>query len=209
MSGRAQRLIKKELRQCKATTIHDCRVTKKTIDNLVGNPAGTNNKDYINPGYKGRITREGANIIIALSIAFTGNINRAKSAAKNIEKVYATQQIIVKFKEASKNYDLRIHGATLSEFVQGLGLCECGSAMKVGGWGPSYKHIKYGDTLLVNHHANRRDWELVDAHEFSHKLGLQHRKGLGVMAYWDSKKNRVDPRKFLRSERDRIAFLYL
>ncbi len=202
------RAISKELKQCAMDLVSDCGLTTNRIKSLEGNPAGITKVDYVNPNYKGKIMVSGDNINIRLNYIMTGNIARAQETVKNIKAVYATQNIIVEFIPNPGHYDLRIHGASLSDFANGLRACECKGMLRIGGWGPSYKNKKWGDALLVNPHVHRIYWRISDAHEFGHKLGLQHRTNLGIMDYWDEEQYRRDPRKFLASEKSRIAKLY-
>ncbi len=208
--GNYGKTIRRELRQCASTMTSDCGLTAKDIENRIGNPAGTKKPDVVNPIYRGKVFLNGEKLIIKLKVKLTGHESRAKAAVKNIVKVYATQKVIVEFSLVSKDYDLRIHGATLGELAVGVKSCSCEAMLNIGGWGPSYKHHKWGDTLLVNPYSLREYWKNTDAHEFGHKLGLQHRTNLGLMDYWnETKYPRRDPRKFLSSERDRIIKLYL
>jgi hypothetical protein len=204
--------INKELRQCASDMVSDCGLTAARIDALDGNPAGTGRADYVNPHYKGKITFQAdGKIAISLTYILTGNKSRAKAAIKNIRSVYATQNILVNFipnPGGSQKHDLRLHGASLGDFASGLKACDCQSMLKIGGWAPSYKNPKWGDTLLVNPHTHRIYWKNSDAHEFGHKLGLRHRSDLGIMDYWNEKKYRRDPRKLQASDKDRIARLY-
>ena len=203
--SKIKRLIRKELQQCKADIVSDCGLTVRNIKNLQGKPAGTHRQDHANPNYKGKVKTQGDKIVVSLKIMLTGNKERAKAAIKNIQKVYATQNILVNFTLSQSEFDLRIHGATLIELAQGLKACDCKGMLMIGGWGPSYKNHKWGNALLIN---PRSYWENVDAHEFGHKLGLRHRNNLGIMDYWDQQLYRRDPRKFLPSEKARIQALY-
>lgn len=81
--------------------------------------------------------------------------------------------------------------------------------LNIGGWAPSYEYYKWGDTLLLNPYTPIFYWEMTDAHELGHKLGLSHRSDLGMMDYWNEKIYKRDPRKFLPSDKARIAALYV
>lgn len=206
------RKIDVELKRCASDMVSDCSLTAARVDQLDGNPAGTNKPDYINPYYKDKIAFEaGGKIVISLKCIFTGNKSRAKTAMRNIKKVYSKQNIQINFiptPGGTHQHDLRIHGASLADFAVGLKACDCQSMLKIGGWGPSYKNPKWGDALLVNPFTHRIYWENSDAHEFGHKLGLRHRTNLGIMDYWNEKKHRRDPRKLLPSDKERIVRLY-
>lgn len=206
------RKIDRELKRCAADMVSDCSLTAARVDQLGGNPAGVGRNDYVNPNYKDKISIEpGGKVLISLKCVLTGNKARAKAALKNIKRVYGTQNVEVNFiptPGGTKTHDLRIHGATLAEFATNLKACDCESMLRIGGWGPSYKNKKWGDTLLVNPYTHRIYWKHTDAHEFGHKLGLRHRTDLGIMDYWDEELYRRDPRKFLPSDRDRIIQLY-
>ncbi len=200
------RAMTKALKQCSTDGIAVCSLTLGDIQSRIGNPAGVGKQDEINPHYKGKIKKNGDKLEINLSYLMTGNIARVKAAVENIQKVYATQKVIINFTPKVQGYDLRIHGASLGEMVAALGLCDCEAALYIGGWGPSYKHATWGKALLVNPVSPKSTWRITDAHEFGHKLGLKHREDLGIMDY--PPKTGRDRRKFIESDRKRIANLY-
>lgn len=174
---------KKDLKSCRTEEISDCGLTLKAVQGLVGKPAGTDKGDKVNPLYKSKIKVVGGKLTIALTYILTGHIERAEACLHNIKTLYTNAGINISFQPSSSQFDLRIHGANLSEFTQGLKLCDCEAARYIGGWGPSYKHHKWGNALLVNPHPPKKTWALSDAHEFGHKLGLKHRTDGGIMDY--------------------------
>lgn len=206
LESRIERKIEKELRACRTQDISDCGITANTINKLESNPAGTNKNDVKNPGYQGKIDFKLGNVEINLRYVLTGNIKRAEVVTKNIANIFGKGGIKVNFQQDHNDFDLRIHGATLSELAEGLKLCDCESALKIGGWGPSYKHLKWGKALLVNPYSPRGTWKMSDAHEFGHKLGLKHRINQGIMDY--PPKRGFDQRKLNESDKQRIIYLY-
>jgi hypothetical protein len=202
------RTIKREIEACVANKISDCGLTNKDIEGLVGNPAGTAAKDFVNPAYVGKISVKDDKVFIRLAYCLTGHQSRAKAALKNISAVFKAQKIIIEFTENKDKYDLRIHGASLGDLAEGLKSCTCDGMLQIGGWGPHYSHYKWGNALLVNPHVHQSYWKMSDAHEFGHKLGLRHRNDRGIMSYWDEEKYRRDPRRILPSDRARIVGLY-
>lgn len=201
--------LQKELKSCAKEVVSDCGLRTSDIKQVEGNPAGTSKPDYVNPNYKGKIFLRNDELHIQLAYHLSGNIARAKAALRNIRSVYKTQKVIVEFKENSLEYDLLIHGASIGDLAAGLKACTCSDMLRIGGWGPHYTHYKWGKALLVNPHTHPSYWKLTDAHEFGHKLGLQHRQDMGIMDYWNEKIFRSDPRKFIAKDRARIIALYV
>lgn len=199
-------LMRKELKICKSEDLSNCTLSAKRIDDLAGNPAGTEKPDLANPYYKGKVIYASGKLTINLGYVLTGNIARADAALKNIKEMYSKANIIINLAPNPSKFDIRIHGATLGELAQGLGLCNCNSALAIGGWAPNPKHVKWGNALLVNPHSPFRAWKISDAHEFGHKLGLKHREDLGLMDY--APVNAPDRRKFKPNDRQRIINLY-
>jgi len=201
-----EKLKKAELKQCQAYKVTDCGLTLEKVKALESNPAGTSKGDELNPDYKGKVIINGDKLVINLNYVLTGNIDRAKAGLKNITDIYAAAMVTINFSPNPAKFDLRIHGATLAEFAQGLKLCDCDAALLVGGWAPSPKHYKWGKALLLNSTTPKSEWPLVDAHEFGHKLGLKHRTDLGIMDY--PPKKGIDRRKVTESDKKRIMDLY-
>lgn len=201
--------LRRELKSCAANLVSDCGLRTTDINSLEGNPAGTSKSDYVNPNYVGKISERKDEIHINLTYSLSGSTSRAKAAVKNIQSVFKTQKVIVNFVENQQRYDLLIHGATIGDLATGLKACECNDMLRIGGWGPHHTHFKWGNALLVNPHSHRSYWKMSDAHEFGHKLGLRHRQDMGIMAYWNERTHRSDPRKFLPSDRARIVNLYI
>lgn len=202
----SNRLEKQELKVCKSEELANCTISAAQVNALQGNPAGVGRPDVANPYYKGKVTYSGGKLTINLNYILTGNIIRADAALKNIVDVYAKASIAINFTANATRPDLRIHGANLTELAQGVGLCDCNSALLIGGWAPNPDHVKWGNALLVNPHSTRKTWKMSDAHEFGHKLGLKHRSDLGLMDY--PPKTAIDRRNFLPSDRQRIIDLY-
>lgn len=200
------RLEKQELKACKSAELENCTISASKVNALRGNPAGVGRADVANPYYKGKVTYSGGKLTINLNYILTGNIFRADAALKNIKELFAKASITINFTPSASRPDLRIHGATLTELAQGIGLCDCNSALLIGGWAPNPKHVKWGNALLVNPHSPHNTWKMSDAHEFGHKLGLKHREDSGLMDY--PPKTALDRRKFLPSDRKRIIELY-
>ncbi|AQT59048.1 hypothetical protein [Cellvibrio sp. PSBB023] len=200
------RLERLEMRMCKSSLPANCQLSLEQVENLQGNPSGVGKPDVANPNYVGKVRYVGGKLSINLSYVLTGNISRADAALANIRKVYGDAGIEVNLAPSSRKFDLRIHGATLAELAQGLSLCDCKSALYIGGWAPNPRHPIWGNALLVNPHSDRRDWRISDAHEFGHKLGLKHRTDVGIMDY--PPKTAVDMRKFKPSDKQRIIDLY-
>ena len=196
---------RKDLKQCKTETISDCGLSLKDVKGLVGKPAGVGRRDAKNPHYVDKVVVKGGRIHFNFSYLLTGNIGRAQGALRNIESLYSQAGAIVNFKP-SVTPDIRIHGANFTELMQGLKLCDCKAARYIGGWAPHYKHHKWSNALLLNPHLPSKDWPLVDAHEFGHKLGLRHKVDGGIMDY-PPKKGR-DRRRIIASDIKRIADLY-
>lgn len=200
------RLERKEMRFCKSTLPSNCGLTLKDVQGLEGNPAGVGKPDVINPKYKGKIKYAAGKLSINLAYVLTGNILRSQSALANIRKLYQGAGIEINLTPSASKFDIRIHGATLAELAQGLRLCDCTGALYIGGWAPSHQHPIWGNALLVNPHSEKKGWLLSDAHEFGHKLGLKHRKDLGIMDY--PPPNAPDLRSFKASDKQRIIDLY-
>lgn len=200
------RLQRQEVRACKTQTISDCGLTSKQLKGLVGNPAGTDKADMTNPNYKEKIVYKNGKLHINLSYILTGNIARAEVGLKNIREIYGNGGVIVNLTPNPARFDIRLHGATLTEIVQGLKICTCVDGLMIGGWAPSPKHYKWGDALLLASTTPIASWKMTDAHEFGHKLGLKHRTDMGMMDYADP--NKPDRRKFLANDLQRIVNLY-
>jgi len=197
---------KQELKLCQSEDLSGCTVSAQRVKALAGNPAGISKVDVANPYYKGKVVYQHGKLTITLTYVLTGNIARADAAIKNIKAMYAKANIVVNLAPNSSKFDIRIHGANLSELAQGVGLCDCKSALYIGGWAPHPQHVKWGNALLVNPHSPLRTWKMSDAHEFGHKLGLKHRDDNGLMDYPEPGK--PDRRKFTPADRQRIIDLY-
>lgn len=199
-------LARQELKICKSEDLSNCTLSAKRVDELAGNPAGTGKSDEANPFYKGKVVYASGQLTINLSYTLTGNMIRAEAALKNIKEMYTKANILINLTPNPSAFDIRIHGATLGELAQGVGLCDCNSALVIGGWAPNPRHVKWGNALLVNPHSPSQTWKISDAHEFGHKLGLKHRQDLGLMDYAPVKTQ--DKRTFKPSDRQRIIDLY-
>lgn len=199
-------LERAELKACKSSLPTNCGLSLKSVKELQGNPAGVGKADVSNPSYKGKIKYSAGKLSINLRYVLTGNIGRAQAALSNIRKLLTEAGIEVNLAPAPAKFDIRIHGATLAELAQGLGLCDCTGALYIGGWAPSPQHPIWGNALLVNPHSEKRGWLLSDAHEFCHKLGLKHRLDVGIMDY--PPPNKPDMRTFKASDKQRIIDLY-
>ncbi|HTF85088.1 MAG TPA: hypothetical protein VL987_10960 [Cellvibrio sp.] len=201
------RAHRQDLKTCKTETISNCGLTVAQLENLVGKPAGTTKPDTANPAFKNKVVFSNGKLTINLAYILTGNIYRAETGLKNIKEVYAKAGITINFAPNASKFDIRIHGATLAEIVQGLKLCSCEAGLYIGGWAPAPTHYKWGNALLLGSTPPRSTWKLTDAHEFGHKLGLKHRSDLGIMDY-PPKPGKRDRRKFTASDRQRIIDLY-
>lgn len=200
------RIQRTELRACKTETISDCGLTAAQLKTRIGNPAGVGKSDAINPSYKGKVVHQGGRLHINLSYILTGNIQRAEIGLKNIRDVYASGGVVINLKPSASKFDIRIHGASLSEITQGLKLCTCEAGLYIGGWAPSPQHFKWGNALLLGSTPAVKSWKITDAHEFGHKLGLKHRTDGGIMDY--EPLDKPDNRKLLASDIQRIISLY-
>lgn len=200
------RIQKQEVKSCKTEAISNCGLTTTQLEGLIGNPAGTQKSDVMNPDYKGKVVYSNGKLTINLNYILTGNIYRAEIGLKNIKEIYTKGNVIINFTPNASKFDLRIHGAALAEIAQGLKLCSCEAGLYIGGWAPSPSHYKWGNTLLLGSTSPRPTWKMTDAHEFGHKLGLKHRTDKGMMDY--AEPDKPDRRKFLPSDRQRIIALY-
>lgn len=200
------RLEKQELKACKSEELSKCNISAAQIDALRGNPAGVGKPDVANPHYKGKVTYTGGKLTINLNYILSGNIARAEAALKNIKSMYTKANIVINLTANPSKPDIRIHGATLTELAQGVGLCDCKSALYLGGWAPNPTHVRWGNAILVNPHSPFQTWKMSDAHEFGHKLGMKHRNDFGLMDYPEPGVR--DIRKFKPSDRQRIIDLY-
>ncbi len=195
-----------DLKHCNAQSISDCGLTQKGVENLAGNPAGTSVKDEKNPHYHGKVQVKNGKVQISMTYVLTGHLERAKAGLNNIHTMYRNAGFEMSFTPSVQKPDLRIHGTNLAELAQGLKLCDCETALMIGGWAPSYKHFKWGNAVLLNPHSPKNTWAMTDAHEFAHKLGLKHRIDGGITDY-PPKRGR-DFRKFIESDKKRIIALY-
>lgn len=200
------KLQKQELKICKSEDLSACKLSAQRVKSLAGNPAGVGRIDAANPFYKGKVVYKSGKLTITLTYVLTGNIARADAALKNIKSMYAKANIVVNLSPNPSKFDIRVHGATLTELAQGVGLCDCNSALYIGGWAPNPHHVKWGNALLLNPHSPLQSWKMSDAHEFGHKLGLKHREDMGLMDYPEPGK--PDMRKFGAADRQRIIDLY-
>ena len=198
------RIEKGELRACKKQVVSECQL--KDLQKLVNNPAGTDKADVPNPNYKGKVVVKAGVIHINLSYVLTGNIARAEVGLKDLRTFFRENGIVANFAASAGKADLRIHGASLSDIVQGLKICTCEEGLYIGGWAPNPNHPTWGNALLLSVTSPRKAWKIETVHEFFHKLGLKHRRDGGIMDYADP--NKPDRRKFLPSERQRIIELY-
>lgn len=198
------RVQKTELRNCKQTPITSCQV--QDLSKYVNNPSGTDKADVANPFYKGKVIVKNAVLHINLSYTLTGNVTRAEIALKDLRAFFKKTDVVLNFTQATGNPDLRIHGATLTELVQGVKVCSCEDGLMLGGWAPSPQHQTWGNALLLSATTPRRAWKLETVHEFGHKLGLKHRRDGGIMDY--AHPDKPDRRKWLPSDRARIMALY-
>jgi hypothetical protein len=200
------RLQKREVKDCNLQTISSCGITAEQLKGLVANPAGTNKADTPNPYYKNKIVYKNGKLHINLIYILTGDISRAEKGLKNIREVYGNGGVIINLAPNPVNFDIRIHGASLTEIVKGLNLCTCTAGLMIGGWAPTPQHFQWGNALLLASTTPKSTWKMTDAHEFGHKLGLKHRTDMGMMDYADP--NKPDRRKFLASDHQRIINLY-
>ena len=197
---------RKDLKQCKSETISECGLKLQEVKALVGKPAGVGRQDAINAKYKGKVYVKGGRLFFDLSYLLTGHIGRAEAGLQNIRSLYSSAGATLTFTPSVQSPDLRIHGTSFTELMQGLRLCDCEAARYIGGWAPHYKHPQWSNALLLNPHLPTREWPLVDAHEFGHKLGLKHKVDGGIMDY-PPKRGR-DNRKITASDINRIIKLY-
>lgn len=198
------RMQKAEVKACRQIAQNDCQL--KDLQKLVNNPAGTDKADTPNPLYKGKVTIKARVIHINLGYVLTGNITRAQIGLNDLRSFFKSNGIVANFVASPGKPDLRIHGASLTDIVQGLKICSCEEGLYIGGWAPAPNHPTWGNALLLSSTSPRSGWRIETVHEFFHKLGLKHRRDGGIMDYADP--NKPDRRKFLPSERDRIINLY-
>jgi len=196
----------RELQQCSGSASSSC-LSIDRVKSLTGNPAGTSNADSANENYRGKvIIGEDGGVEINLGIAYSGNTKRARESAKNIRKAYGKAGVTVNFNvisDASKA-DLIIRGASLQDYVSAGLVCDCSTALLIGGWAPSDNN-KYFPRNLLSTTVNSGNHLISDAHEFGHKLGLEHRNS-GIMSY--APNEGPDRRQVTSGDVDRIRGLY-